>query len=211
MPEVILRNFALNDTLSKHKVDCDPFLKEIEALFKSDPYNEINRMRLCFIFHASSVRFSCLAARHSPRQAPLPAHQWFHIIWCGLNAEIKNSGFLQHIFDKAAKFLRNSQVREAQVAIINSLLDDPEKQVTLETLPPPPEIVVVALREEIRGWPGIKRFYINVRAFLNGLVLIALSLDFAHHAGLSHRGRARRRLQRLRQSLDGDVAARGGA
>lgn len=55
MPEAILRNFALNTSLSFYKVDCNPFISELQELFRSDPYNEINRMRLCFLFHASSV------------------------------------------------------------------------------------------------------------------------------------------------------------
>lgn len=82
----------------------------------------------------------------------MPPHPWFHLIWCSFKAEVKGSGFLQHIIDKAARILKHPQVRAAQVDVINTLLEKDDKElVTIETLPPPPEIVVVALREEIRS------------------------------------------------------------
>jgi len=169
MPEAILRAFAANPTLNRIRIDCDPFMKELAELFKSDSYNEIVRMKLCFLYFAATVPESVASfAPYSAQTANVNPEDWLHMIWCSLRAEIKGSGFLQHLLDKAAKILKHPEVRKVQVDVINTVLD--REIVSIDGLPPPPEITVVSIREDVRAWPGLRRIYINVRAFLNGLV-----------------------------------------
>jgi len=154
LPEVILSNFYMNTNLNQCKVDATPFLTTLLALLTADPSNEAVRMRLCFLLFASN--------------GPMPGMTWLHTIWCAMRAELKGNGFLQHTFEKAKKFLHHPDVREAQATVISDILGF---EVPAEALPSPPDICLVSTRDEIRGWPGIRKCYINVRAFLINLSL----------------------------------------
>jgi len=156
IPEVILYNFYSNPNLNQCRVDVRPFLSSLLQILTSDTSIKVNRMRLCFLLFASN--------------GPLPGMTWLHTIWCAMRAEMKGNGFLQHTFEKAAKFLKHPQVRAIQAKVISQLL---QTEVDADDLPNPPEICLVSTRDEIRGWPGIRKCYINVRAFLINLSLAA--------------------------------------